>query len=457
MYGKNAWNKYSGKKLNNLMAFNEDYKNFLSTCKTERLCVDYAVALAKKNGYKNINEVTSIKPGDKLYATNMGKNVAVFVIGDEPLEKGLNILGAHIDSPRIDIKQNPLYERNDFALLDAHYYGGIVKYQWVATPLALHGVIVKKDGKVVDVHIGEDPADPVFVITDLLPHLAADKMQKTGAKVIEGEDLDLTISSIPVDGEEKEAVKKFVENLLKEKYGVESEDFVSAELEITPAGPARDLGIDRSMVLGYGHDDRVCAYTSLRAVIDAEKAKRTTCAYLVDKEEVGSIGATGAQSRWFENVLAELLAKQNNSYNDLMLRRALTNTYMLSSDVSAAFDPLYPSVFEAKNAAYLGKGITFNKYTGARGKSGCNDAMPEYMAKIRKIMDEEEINYQTAELGRVDVGGGGTIAYIMGNTGMNVIDAGIPVLSMHAPYEAVSKVDVYEAYKAYMAFVKNIQ
>ncbi|MBQ9449536.1 MAG: aminopeptidase [Acholeplasmatales bacterium] len=457
MYGKNAWGKYSGKKLDNVMAFNEEYKNFLSTCKTERLCVEYAVNLAKSHGFKNINDVTTIKKGDKLYATNMGKNVAVFVIGEEPLENGLNILGAHIDSPRIDIKQNPLYEKNDFAMLDAHYYGGIVKYQWVATPLAIHGVVVKKDGKIVDVHVGESLEDPVLVITDLLPHLAADKMQKTGAKVIEGEDLDLTISSIPMDGEEKEACKKYVLNLLKEKYDIEEEDFVSAELEIVPAGPARDLGFDRSMVLGYGHDDRVCAYTSLRAVLDAGETKRTSCAYLVDKEEVGSIGATGAHSKWFENVVAELLNKQNNTYNDLMLRRALTNTYMLSSDVSAGFDPLYPGVFEPKNAAYLGKGLAFNKYTGARGKSGCNDAMPEFMAKIRNIMDNEDVNYQTAELGRVDVGGGGTIAYIMGNMGMNVIDAGIPVLSMHAPYEAVSKIDVFEAYKGYIAFIKNIQ
>ena len=313
-----------------------------------------------------------------------------------------------------------------------------------------------KDGFIFR-HVGESLEDPVLVITDLLPHLAADKMQKTGAKVIEGEDLDLTISSIPMDGEEKEACKKYVLNLLKEKYDIEEEDFVSAELEIVPAGPARDLGFDRSMVLGYGHDDRVCAYTSLRAVLDAGQTKRTACAYLVDKEEVGSIGATGAHSKWFENVVAELLNKQNNSYNDLMLRRALTNTYMLSSDVSAGFDPLYPGVFEPKNAAYLGKGLTFNKYTGARGKSGCNDAMPEFMAKIRAAMDNADVNYQTAELGKVDIGGGGTIAYIMGNMGMNVIDAGIPVLSMHAPYEAVSKIDVYEAYKGYIAFVKDIQ
>lgn len=455
MYKKNAWSKYNDQEMKKLMTFCEDYKDFLSTCKTERECVKYSVELIEKLGFKNINSLKSLKAGDKVYAVNRDKNICVFVIGDEPIENGLNVLGAHIDSPRIDIKQNPLYESEGYAMLDAHYYGGIVKYQWVTIRLAIHGVVCKKDGKVVNVCIGENPDDPVLVITDLLPHLAAEKMQKSAAKVIEGEDLDITVGSMGLDGEEKESVKKAILKLLKEIYDIDEEDFVSAELEIVPEGKARDLGLDRSMILGYGHDDRVCAYTSLRAVLDAGKCKRTTCAYLVDKEEVGSIGATGAHSTWFQNVLAELINLQNGNYNDLMLRRALTNTYMLSSDVSAAYDPLYRGVFEKNNACFLGSGITFNKYTGARGKSGCNDAMPEYMAKIRKIMDDNNINYQTAELGKVDVGGGGTIAYIMGNQNMNVIDAGVPVLSMHAPQEAVSKADVYEAYMGYIAFIKE--
>jgi len=455
MYKKNAWAKYEAKELNELMSFCEDYKDFISTCKTERECVAYTIKEIEKLGFKNYKDLKSLKAGDKVYATNKDKNICVFVIGDEPIENGINVLGAHIDSPRIDIKQNPLYESNGFAMLDAHYYGGIVKYQWVTIKLAIHGVVCKKDGTTLNVVIGENPEDPVLVITDLLPHLAADKMQKSGAKVIDGEDLDITVGSMGLDGEEKESVKKAILKLLKDIYDIEEEDFVSAEFEIVPEGKARDLGLDRSMILGYGHDDRVCAYTSLRAVLDAGKCKRTTCAYLVDKEEIGSVGATGAQSIWFQNVLAELINLQNNNYNDLLLRRALTNTFMLSSDVSAGFDPLYPSVFEKKNASFLGQGITFNKYTGARGKSGCNDAMPEYMAKVRKIMDDNNIYYQTAELGKVDIGGGGTIAYIMGNQNMNVIDAGVPVLSMHAPCEVVSKVDVYEAYLGYIAFIKE--
>lgn len=455
MYKKNAWSKYNDKELNNLMTFCDEYKNFISLCKTERECVNYSIELIEKLGFKNIETIKKVKPGDKIYATNKGKNICVFIIGDEPIEKGINVLGAHIDSPRIDIKQNPLYESNGYAMLDAHYYGGIIKYQWVTIRLAIHGVICKKDGTNVNVVIGEDENDPVLVITDLLPHLGADKLQKSGAKVIEGEDLDLTIGSIPLKEDDKESVKKNILKLLKDKYDIDEEDFISAELEIVPEGKARDLGLDRSMILGYGHDDRVCAYTSLRAVLDAGKCSRTTCAYLVDKEEIGSVGATGAHSIWYQNVLAELINLQNGSYNDLMLRRCLTNTYMLSSDVSAGFDPLYPSVFEKNNACNLGHGITFNKYTGARGKSGCNDAMPEYMAKVRKIMDDNNINYQTAELGKVDIGGGGTIAYIMGNQNMNVIDAGVPVLSMHAPQEVVSKADVYEAYLGYIAFIKE--
>ena len=455
MYGKNAWNKYTGEKLDALMKFNEEYKDFISKCKTERECVDYSVELLEQNGFKELCNFETLKPGDKVYVTNMNKNICAFVIGEDAIENGINVLGAHIDSPRIDIKQNPLYERCDMALLDTHYYGGIVKYQWVTTMLAIHGVVCKKDGTIVEINIGEDEADPVLCITDLLPHLAGDKITKPGHKVIEGEDLDITIGHMPLEGAEKDAVKANILKLLKDKYEIEEEDFISSELEIVPAGPARDLGLDRSMVIGYGHDDRVCSYTSLRAVLDAGKCSKTVCAYLVDKEEIGSVGATGAHSKWFENVIAELIDK-TTSYSDLKLRRALANTMMLSSDVSAAVDPLYQGVFEQKNAAFLGKGITFNKYTGSRGKGGCNDAAPEFMAKIRAIMDNNEINYQTAELGRVDAGGGGTIAYILGNYGMNVIDAGIPVLAMHAPNEVVSKVDIYEAYLGYMAFIKNI-
>ena len=456
MYNENAWKKYDEKELKDLFKFNDEYIEFISNNKTEREVTKATVEILKKNGYKNLDDVTSLKAGDKIYAVNRGKNVAAFIIGKEDIENGINVLGAHIDSPRIDLKQNPLYESSDFAYFDTHYYGGIVKYQWVARPLAIHGVVCKKDGSIVDVVIGEDDNDPVVMISDLLPHLAQDKNVKPGTKVIEGEDLDLTIGHMPLKDEEKDAVKANVLKLLKDKYGIEENDFVSSELEIVPQGKARSLGLDSSMVLGYGHDDRVCAYTSLRAVLDTEAVKRTSCAVLVDKEEIGSVGATGAQSKWFTNVIAEIINKMKNNYNDLMLQHTLTNSYMLSSDVSAAFDPLYPSVFEKKNAAYLGHGLTFNKYTGARGKSGCNDASPEFIAKIRNIMDNANVSYQTAELGRVDQGGGGTIAYILSNQNMNVIDAGIPVISMHAPCETVSKVDVYEAYKGYIEFIKNI-
>ena len=456
MYNENAWKKYDEKELKDLFKFNDEYIEFISNNKTEREVTKATVEILKKNGYKNLDDVTSLKAGDKIYAINRGKNVAAFIIGKEDIENGINVLGAHIDSPRIDLKQNPLYESSDFAYFDTHYYGGIVKYQWVARPLAIHGVVCKKDGSIVDVVIGEDDNDPVVMISDLLPHLAQDKNVKPGTKVIEGEDLDLTIGHMPLKDEEKDAVKANVLKLLKDKYGIEENDFVSSELEIVPQGKARSLGLDSSMVLGYGHDDRVCAYTSLRAVLDTESVNRTSCAVLVDKEEIGSVGATGAQSKWFTNVIAEIINKMKNNYNDLMLQHTLTNSYMLSSDVSAAFDPLYPSVFEKKNAAYLGHGLTFNKYTGSRGKSGCNDASPEFIAKIRNIMDNANVSYQTAELGRVDQGGGGTIAYILSNLNMNVIDAGIPVISMHAPCETVSKVDVYEAYKGYIEFIKNI-
>ena len=455
MYAKNAWKKYTEGNINDVMAFNEEYKKFITNGKTERLCVKQAIVVAEANGFKEINSFQSLKTGDKVYVTNKDKNFAAFVIGKQPIENGLRVLGAHIDSPRIDVKQNPLYESRDFALLDTHYYGGIKKYQWVTIPLAIYGVVCKKDGSVINVAIGDNENDPIVGISDLLIHLSQDQLQKNGAKVIEGEDLDVTLGSMPLASEEKDAVKANVLKLLKEKYDFDEEDFLSAELEIVPAGAARDYGLDRSMVAGYGHDDRVCAYTSLRAVLDTPVSEYTTCAILVDKEEIGSVGATGAQSKFFENVIAELI-NLTTDYSDLKVRHAMEKTKMLSSDVSAGYDPLYASVNDTKNAAYLGNGICFNKYTGSRGKSGCNDAMPEFFAEIRKVMDENNINFQTAELGKVDQGGGGTIAYILGNYNMNVIDAGVPVLNMHAPMEIVSKVDVYEAYLAYKVFINKI-
>lgn len=458
MYSKNIYEHCSDEKLSSIQNFNEDYKAFLSYGKTERLCVKQATKLAQEKGFilldDIINQHKEIKAGDKIYAINKNKNIVLFKIGTKPVVDGLRILGAHIDSPRLDVKQNPLYQKDDFALLDTHYYGGIKKYQWVTIPLALHGVVIKKDGSTIDVNIGEEKGDPIFGISDLLIHLSADQLQKPASKVIEGEDLDLTIGSIPLKGEEKEAVKKNVLKLLKDKYGIEEEDFLSSEIEVVPAGEARDYGLDRSMVAGYGHDDRVCAFTSLRAILDEGDVEYTSCCILVDKEEIGSVGATGAQSKYFEDVIALLLDTMGyHSYLDL--KKAMTNSKMLSSDVSAGFDPLFTSVNDPKNAAYFNRGIVFNKYTGARGKSGSNDANPEYVAWVRKILDEEQIHFQTAELGKVDQGGGGTIAYILGNYNMNVLDAGIAVFNMHAPMEIVSKADVYEAYLAYKAFLSK--
>ena len=455
MYAKNAWRKYSPEQMEELMKFNEDYKDFLTASKTERECVKTSVKIAEAHGFKELSTFKSLKAGDKVYVTNKGKNFAAFVIGEEPIEAGLRVLGAHIDSPRLDVKQNPLYERNGYALLDTHYYGGIKKYQWVTIPLAIYGVVCKKDGTVVEVAIGDNENDPIVGISDLLIHLSQDQLQKTAATVIEGEALDVTLGNMPLSGEEKDSVKKNVMNILKEKYDFDEEDFLSAELEIVPAGPARDYGLDRSMIAGYGHDDRVCAYTSLRACLDTPTCEYTTCAILVDKEEIGSVGATGAQSKFFENVIAELI-NLTTDYSELKVRHALENSKMLSSDVSAGFDPLFPGVNDAKNAAYFGNGICFNKYTGSRGKSGSNDAMPEYFAEIRKVLDEGNIHFQTAELGKVDQGGGGTIAYILGNYNMSVIDAGIAVLNMHAPMEIVSKADVYETYLAYKAFISKL-
>lgn len=450
MYSKNVWQKYDS--YDEIMKFNDEYKEFISQCKTERLCVRKSIELAQKYGFVDLKTKSQLSAGDKVYAVNKNKNIALFVIGNEPIENGLRVLGAHIDSPRLDIKQNPLYEKNDFALMDTHYYGGIKKYQWVTIPLAIYGVVCKKDKTTIDIAIGDEENDPIVGISDLLIHLSADQMQKNAAKVIEGEDLDITVGSIPLKEDEKLSVKANVLKLIKEKYDFDEEDFLSAELEVVPAGKARDYGLDRSMVAGYGHDDRVCAYTSLRAVLDSPVSNYTTCTVLVDKEEVGSIGATGAQSKWFENIIAELIALSDH-YSDLKVRHALENTKMLSSDVSAGFDPLFPQVNDSKNSAYLGKGICFNKYTGSRGKSGANDAMPEYFAEIRNLLDENNVYYQTSELGRVDQGGGGTIAYILGNYNMYVIDAGIAVLNMHSPMEIVSKADVYEAYVAYKTFL----
>ena len=452
MYRKNAWLKYNDK--SEVMNFAEDYKNFLSTAKSERIAVKEAEKLLKANGFKNVDDVTELKAGDRVYFINKKKNVAAFIIGKAPLTDGLRILGAHIDSPRLDLKENPFYESKGFLLGDTHYYGGIKKYQWVTIPLALVGVVCKKDGTVVDINIGDDSKDPIVGITDLLIHLATDQLQKTLAKGIEGENLDLTLGSMPLDDKEKEPVKANVLRLLKDKYGIEEEDFISAEIEIVPAGRARDYGLDRSMIAGYGHDDRSCAYTSLRALLDTNEVEKTACCVLVDKEEIGSVGATGAQSLFFENAIAKLLQLAGHKNPLWEARIALENSEMLSSDVSAGYDPLYASVSDPKNVAYLGEGIVFNKYTGSRGKSGSNDSMPEYYAFIRKTMDDANVYWQNAELGKVDQGGGGTIAYILGNYNMRVIDAGIGVLNMHAPMEIVSKVDVYEAYLGYLAFLK---
>ena len=462
MENKIAWEKYpEGNKREEVFQFAENYRKFISDCKTERECVSFFVEKAEKAGFVNLEKViaehTVLKAGDRVYANNMGKGMALFVIGKESMEKGMNILGAHIDSPRLDLKQDPLYEDTDFAMLDTHYYGGIKKYQWVTLPLALHGVIAKKDGTVVKVNIGDKPGDPVFGVSDLLIHLSAEQLEKKAAKVIEGENLDLLIGSIPMQTEDekvKEKVKANIMNLLTKEYGIEEEDFLSAEIEVVPAGEAKDYGFDRSMIMGYGHDDRVCAYPSFEAMLVSENPEITSVCLLVDKEEIGSVGASGMQSRFFENTVAEVMAAAG-SYSELALRRALAGSKVLSSDVSAAFDPNFPSVMTKRNTAYFGKGLVFNKYTGSRGKGGSNDANAEYIGKLRNIMDTNEVSFQTAELGKVDQGGGGTIAYILANYGMNVIDSGVPVLNMHAPWEIISKVDLYEAYRGYIAFLKE--
>ena len=467
MERKIAWETYDKKEMKKLEALCDGYKDYLFKGKTEREGVRYCIEQARKAGYISLEEVLEkklkVKKGDKIYANNMGKSLALFHIGEEPLEKGMNILGAHLDSPRLDVKQNPLYENQNLAYLDTHYYGGIKKYQWVTLPLAIHGVVAKTDGTVVDVVIGEDEEDPVFCVTDILIHLAQDQMAKTAAKAVEGENLDLLIASRPIkidkkdkaeEKKKKNPVTEEVLRILKNKYDMAEEDFMSAELEIVPAGKPRDMGIDRSMIIAYGQDDKVCAYTSLIAQLNQKELSRTACTLLVDKEEIGSVGATGMQSRFFENVVAELLVAAGNN-NSLALRRCLANSCMLSSDVSAGYDPLYASCFEAKNAAFLGKGMVFNKFTGARGKSGSNDANAEYVGRIRGILEKRSICYQTAELGKVDVGGGGTIAYILSLYDMEVIDCGVSVLNMHAPWEITSKADIYETEKGYEAFLQE--
>ena len=453
---KNLWEIYTDIQLKQLDEINEAYKAFLDAGKTERECVTEIVRQAEAAGYRNLYEAESLKVGDKVYATWMDKSIALFNIGEEPLEQGMNILGAHIDSPRLDLKQNPLYEEGGFAYFDTHYYGGIKKYQWVTIPLAIHGVIVRKDGTKEVISIGEKDTDPVFTITDLLVHLSSKQMEKTAAAVVEGENLDILVGSRPLKGEGKDAAAVQVMKLLEEMYHIERDDFMSAELEVVPAGQARDCGLDRSMVMAYGQDDRICAYTSLKAMLDVEKVKRTSCCILVDKEEIGSVGATGMHSRFFENAVAELFEKLGG-FTEMKLRRALAHSTMISSDVSAAYDPMYPEVYDKKSTSFFGKGPVFCKHTGRGGKSGSNDANAEYIARLRKVMAEEEVHFQMAELGKVDAGGGGTIAYILANYGMEVIDGGVAVLCMHAPWEVSSKADVYEAYRGYCAFLEKMQ
>lgn len=458
MERENAWKSYKGKQVKELEALCKEYRGFLDNGKTERECVKESVKLAKEAGYKNLKSIIKnggkIKAGDKVYAVMMDKAIALFNIGTKDIEEGMNILGAHIDSPRMDVKQNPLYEDTDFAYLDTHYYGGIKKYQWVALPLAIHGVVAKKDGSMVNIVIGEDESDPVLCVTDLLIHLAGEQMDKKAAKVIEGEQLDILVGSKPLAGEEKDAVKANILKLIKDKYGFEEEDFLSAELEVVPAGKARDMGMDSSMIMAYGQDDRVCAFTSLKAMLDVCEVEKTSCCLLVDKEEIGSVGATGMQSKFFENTVCEILDRMGQ-FSELKLRRCLSNSKMLSSDVNAAYDPMFASAFEKKNASFFGRGMVFSKFTGSRGKSGSNDANAEYIASIRSIMDDAKVYYQLAELGKVDVGGGGTIAYILSLYGMQVIDCGVAVLNMHAPWEITSKADIYETKKGYEVFIKN--
>lgn len=458
MEKESAWKKYTEEDLNKLDLLCNDYKQFLTIAKTERETTKEIIKRAEEKGYENLEEYISenkrILPGDKIYVNNKGKAVALFNIGTEPITNGMNILGAHIDSPRIDLKANAIYESDGFTYFDTHYYGGIKKYQWVTLPLAIHGVVIKKDDTKIEICIGEDDADPVIGITDLLPHLASEQMKKEGAKLVEGEDLDPIIGSKPLETEEKDKVKQNILMILKEKYNIEEDDFLSAEIEIVPAGKARDFGLDKSMIMAYGQDDRVCAYTSLEAFLEVENTKKTLSCILVDKEEIGSVGATGMQSHFFDNAIAEICTLMGND-SSLAVRRVLNHSKMLSSDVNAAYDPLYKSAMDKRNSSRFGLGVVFCKYTGSRGKSGSNDANAEYIAELRKIMDEADVSFQLSELGKVDVGGGGTIAYILANYNVEVIDCGVGVLSMHAPWEVTSKSDIYEAYRGYIAFLQN--
>lgn len=480
MEKKNIWETFDAKHLKKLESLNQEYREFLDNGKTERECIDTIVNTIEKEGYRELESVIEsgeeLVTGDKVYSVWMNKSIAMFRIGEKPMTEGINILGAHIDSPRLDIKQNPLYEEGGFAYLDTHYYGGVKKYQWVTIPLAIHGVVVKKDGTTVELNVGENEDDPVFFISDLLIHLSQEQLEKKASKVIEGEALDIIIGNKPLvidkkaekekaHGREhekesekeraKEAVKAGILEILKDSYGIEEDDFISAELEVVPAGKAREAGFDRSMILAYGQDDRVCAFTSMRAMLDVEKSARTACCILVDKEEIGSVGATGMQSRFFENAVAEIM-DLCGEYSELNVRRCLARSCMLSSDVSSAFDPAFASSFDKKNVAHLGGGMVFNKFTGSKGKAGSNDANAEYLAHLRRVMEDKKVNFQTAELGKVDLGGGGTIAYILALYGMNVVDSGVAVLNMHAPWEATSKADVYEAYRGYKAFVEEV-
>ena len=456
MADKNLWEIYTDVQLNELNSLNEDYKRFLDKGKTERECVTEIIRQAEAAGYRELSSVEKLNTGDKVYAAWMGKSIALFNIGEDDLEKGMNILGAHIDSPRLDLKQNPLYEESGFAYFDTHYYGGIKKYQWVTLPLAIHGVIVRKDGTKINISIGEKEEDPVFVVTDLLIHLSGKQMEKKAATVVEGENLDILIGSRPLAGEEKDAAAAQILKLLKETYDIEKEDLMSAELEVVPAGKARDCGLDRSMIMGYGQDDRVCSYTSLAAMLEVKDVKRTSCCILVDKEEIGSFGATGMHSRFFENATADLMDKMG-CFSELRLRHALANSTMISSDVGAAFDPMYADVYDKKSSSFFGNGLVIKKHTGSRGKSGSSDANAEYIAKLRKVFDDNKVAFQMTEMGKIDVGGGGTIAYILAQFGMEVIDGGVAVLCMHAPWEVSSKADVYEAYRGYCAFLKDMR
>lgn len=461
MKKESAWKKYNEEDLEKLNNICNDYKRFLTVSKTEREATKEIIRRAEEKGYKNLDDYiknnVEIRPGDKIYVNNKGKAVALFHIGEKPITEGMNILGAHIDSPRIDLKANPIYESDGFVYFDTHYYGGIKKYHWVTLPLALHGVVVKKDGQKIEICIGEEESDPVVGITDLLPHLAAEQMKKEASKLIEGEDLDILIGNKPkivTDKDEKEEVKNNILTLLKEKYNIEEEDFLSAEIEAVPAGAARDFGLDKSMIMSYGQDDRVCAYTSLEAFLEVEETEKTLSCILVDKEEIGSVGATGMESHFFDNAIAEICVLMNEN-SPVAVRRVLNHSKMLSSDVNAAYDPLYKSVMDKNNSSEFGLGVVFCKFTGSRGKSGSNDANAEYIAELRKIMDDANVSFQISELGKVDIGGGGTIAYILANYNVEVIDCGVGVLSMHAPWEVTSKADIYEAYRGYIAFLKN--